>query len=111
MGVNAFDDSALIVRVRLKTKPDMGSLIQRRVFERLKELFDEQGLEFATRHVMERLPEDITSEKHGAENEPLSAAQASQRKEALSAAAGAAIVLALAEEEARQKQLHNDAES
>ena len=110
MGVNAFDDSALIVRVKFKTLPGMGSLVQRRFFKRLKEMFDESGLEFATRHVMVRLPEDSTFGRHDAEGETPAAAGAS-KPELLSLAAGAAIASVLAEEEARQKQLQQDSES
>jgi len=110
MGVNAFDDSALIVRVKFKTLPGMGSLVQRRFFKRLKEMFDESGLEFATRHVMVRLPEDSSYGKHVAEGETPAPASGS-KPELLSFAAGAAIAAALAEEEIRKKQLEQDSES
>jgi small-conductance mechanosensitive channel len=86
MGVNAFDDSAFIVRVKFKTLPGMGSLIQRRFFKRLKELFDEQGLEFATRNVMVRLPDEVTSEKHSAEGALRSDTKVSPKEEVPSAA-------------------------
>jgi moderate conductance mechanosensitive channel len=111
MGVNAFDDSALIVRVKFKTKPGRGSMVQRQFYKRLKEMFDEQGLEFATRHVMVRLPDEPTHGKHGAEGEALPPVATSPKQEALSAAAGAAIAAVLAEEEARRKQLLQDGEA
>jgi len=57
-GVMSFDDSALIMRVKFKCKPGLQFVIQRQVFKRLKELFDEKGLEFATRHVNVRLPDE-----------------------------------------------------
>ena len=57
-GVMSFDDSALIMRVKFKCKPGLQFIIQRQVFKRLKELFDEKGLEFATRHVNVRLPDE-----------------------------------------------------
>jgi len=57
-GVLALDDSALIMRVKFKSKPGHQFIIQRQVFRRLKELFGEKGLEFATRHVMVRLPDE-----------------------------------------------------
>jgi|WetSurMetagenome_2_1015567.scaffolds.fasta_scaffold00923_20 moderate conductance mechanosensitive channel len=110
MGVNAFDDSALIVRVKFKTMPGMGSLVQRRFFKRLKEMFDESGLEFATRHVMVRLPEDSALLKHDAEGETPLPSAPSSRQGLLSAAAGAAIATALAEEEARKKLLEQEGE-
>jgi small-conductance mechanosensitive channel len=111
MGVNAFDDSALIVRVKFKTKPGMGSLIQRRVFKRLKEMFDEQGLEFATRHVMVRLPEDSIHGEQHAKGEAPDSASPSSREQVLTGAAAAAITLAIAEEEAKKKAMEQDAES
>jgi small-conductance mechanosensitive channel len=109
MGVNAFDDSALVVRVKFKTKPGTGSIIQRRLFKRLKEMFDEQGLEFATRHVMVRLPEEAGSGKHGAEGETQGPGDAPRDPKIVSGAAAAAIALAIAEEEARNKALEQDA--
>jgi small-conductance mechanosensitive channel len=104
MGVNAFDDSALIVRIKFKTMPGMGSLIQRQVFKRLKELFDEQGLEFATRHVMVRLPDEPIHEEPVKDGEGPVAASASSKK-LLSGAAAAAIASVIAEEEAKKKAL------
>ena len=62
-GVLALDDSALIMRVKFKTKPGVQFVIQRQVFKRLKELFKEKGLEFATRHVMVRLPDEPIHEE------------------------------------------------
>jgi small-conductance mechanosensitive channel len=111
MGVNAFDDSALIMRLKFKTKPGLGSPIQRQVFRRLKELFDEQGLEFATRHVMVRLPEESVHGEQHAEGEGQDSATPSSHKKVLSGAAAAAIALAIAEEEAKKKAMEQETES
>ena len=62
-GVLALDDAGLIMRVKFKTKPGVQFVIQRQVFRRLKELFKEKGLEFATRDVMVRLPDEPIHEE------------------------------------------------
>ena len=64
-GVLALDDAGLIMRVKFKTKPGVQFVIQRQVFKRLKELFKEKGLEFATRDVMVRLPDEPTRGEQG----------------------------------------------
>jgi small-conductance mechanosensitive channel len=109
-GVLALDDSALIMRVKFKSKPGLQFTIQRQVFRRLKELFDEKGLEFATRHVMVRLPDEAAPEKpiDGGELPPET--KAGSKKGPLSAAAGAAIASALAQEEAQRKLMQQNAE-
>lgn len=110
-GVLALDDAGLIMRVKFKTKPGVQFVIQRQVFKRLKEIFKEKGLEFATRDVMVRLPDEPTSGKQGAEGEAPSPDKTSSKRAGLSAAAGAAVAAALAEEELKRKQLQQDAES
>ncbi len=109
-GVLALDDSALIMRVKFKSKPGLQFMIQRQVFRRLKELFDEKGLEFATRHVMVRLPEEAAPEKQSTGGESPPETKGGSRKGPLSAAAGAAIASALAQEEAQRKLMQQDSE-
>ncbi len=110
-GVLALDDAGLIMRVKFKTKPGVQFVIQRQVFRRLKELFKEKGIEFATRDVVVRLPDEPTSGKQGAEGEAPSPDKTSAKRGGLSAAAGAAIGAALAEEEAKRKLLEQGGES
>ncbi len=110
-GVLALDDAGLIMRVKFKTKPGVQFVIQRQVFKRLKEIFKEKGLDFATRDVVVRLPDEPTSGKQGAEGEAPSPDKSSSKRGGLSAAAGAAVAAALAEEEAARKKLQEDAES
>ncbi len=102
-GVMSFDDSALIIRVKFKSKPGLQFAIQRQVFKRLKELFAEKGLEFATRDVMVRLPDEPAQGKHGAGGEAPSP-PASSSAHGFSAAAGAAIAAILAEEAVKLKK-------
>ena len=103
-GVLALDDSALIMRVKFKSKPGLQFMIQRQVYRRLKELFTKTGLEFATRHVMVRLPDEPIQEEPDKEGEAPGAASPSSKK-VLSGAAAAAIASVIAEEEAKKKAL------
>jgi hypothetical protein len=106
--VPAFEDSALIMRVKFRSKPGLQFLVQRQVFRRLQELFDDRGLEFATRHVQVRLPQDATSERHDVTGETPPVSATSSGKVGLSAAASAAIAMAIADEEAKKQQLEAD---
>lgn len=110
-GVLAFDDSALIMRMKFKSKPGLQFLVQRHVLRRLQELFDERGLEFATRDVQVRLPEEPGSKRGGAADDTKPAPATSAGRFPLSAAAGAAIAAAIAEEEAKKKQMEAEGES
>lgn len=110
-GVRGVSDSALNMRIKFKSKPGMEFLIQRQVLRRLQELFAEQGLEFATRHVMVRLPEDASARKGSGKDQSKEGGESSPRKDVLSAAAGAAIAAVLAEEEIAKKKLEAEAES
>lgn len=107
-GVLAFDDSGLIMRVKFKSKPQLQFLVQRQVLRRLQELFDERGLQFATRDVHVRLPEDSTAERQGAGGETPATSAAASGKVGLSAAAGAAIGAVIADEEAKKKQMEEE---
>ncbi|NTV42383.1 MAG: mechanosensitive ion channel family protein, partial [Syntrophobacteraceae bacterium] len=107
-GVLAFDESALIMRTKFKSKPGLQFMVQRQVLRRLQELFDERGLQFATRDVQVRMSEDPTSERRGTAGETSPDPATSSRKRGLSAAAGAAIATAIADEEAKKKQMEEE---
>lgn len=109
-GVLALDDSAVLMRVKFKSKPGRQFMIQRQVYRRLKELFDEKGLEFATRHVTVRLPDEAMPEEVDKEGKVPSAAFPPS-KEVLSGAAAAAIASALAEEEAKNKAFQEEGDA
>ena len=108
-GVLALDDAGLVMRVKFKTKPGVQFVIQRQVFKRLKELFKEKGLEFATRDVMVRLPDEPLHEEPDKEGKAPSAGSPSSRK-VLSGAAAATIASVIAEEEAKKKALEAESE-
>ena len=99
------------MRVKFKPKPGHQFMIQRQVFRRLKELFDEKGLEFATRHVMVCLQDEPVAAEPKTDGQ---ARNASSSGRMLSGGAAAAIAALAAEEEARKKALleeNDDAKS
>lgn len=57
-GVRAMDDSAMILRVKFKTVPGGQFIIRRMVFQRIQEIFKENGIEFAHKNVTVYLPDD-----------------------------------------------------
>ena len=54
-GVVQMDDSAMIMRVKFKTKPGDQFLVRRHVYQRLRDLFDENHIPFAHREVLVRV--------------------------------------------------------
>jgi small conductance mechanosensitive channel len=50
MGLERFDDSAVIIRARLKTRPIQQWRIGREFNHRLKKIFDERGIEIPFPH-------------------------------------------------------------
>jgi len=54
-GVVQMDDSAMIMRVKFKTKPGDQFLVRRHVYQRLRDLFDRHGIHFAHREVLVRV--------------------------------------------------------
>lgn len=68
-GVIQMDDSAMIVRVKFKTKPGDQWSIRNKVFARIRELFQREGVKFAHREVTVRVeasadrPEQQLSER------------------------------------------------
>lgn len=60
-GVRTMDDSAMIMRVKFKCIPGEQFVVRRQVYQRLREAFKEQGIEFAHRNVTVYLPPQPTS--------------------------------------------------
>jgi small-conductance mechanosensitive channel len=101
-GVREMDDSAMIVRVKFKTKPGEQFVVRREVYRRIQESFQEHGIEFAHRNVTVYLPPEVsgaaTGEDQGDGNVP-----AGKLDQKLIEAGAAAAVAASQEEEAQKK--------
>ncbi|MCW2308362.1 mechanosensitive ion channel family protein [Rhodobium gokarnense] len=93
-GVNVMEDSAMIIRVKFMTKPGDQFLVKRKVYARIREVFEENGIKFAHREVTVRLADDRDEDAH-----PLSLAE----KEAVAGA-----VLPAIEEAGKQKKPADD---
>jgi small-conductance mechanosensitive channel len=93
-GVREMDDSAMIMRVKYKTKPGDQFEIRKEVYRLMQEAFKEAGIEFAHRNVTVFMPPDVGSEDPagaaGAE-EPSAESDSDIRRQAAAAAALAAI--------------------
>ena len=59
-GVREMDDSAMILRVKFKTKPGEQFVVRRELYKRIQESFREHGIEFAYRNVTVYLPPEVT---------------------------------------------------
>jgi moderate conductance mechanosensitive channel len=84
-GVREMDDSAMIMRVKYKTKPGDQFAIRKEVYRLMQEAFKEEGIEFAHRNVTVYLPQgeaDNESDKKalGAGAAAAAAAQAEEEK-------------------------------
>ena len=64
-GVREMDDSAMILRVKFKTKPGDQFVVRREVYRRIQERFRAQGIEFAHRNVTVYLPPEVTGAANG----------------------------------------------
>lgn len=54
-GVIEMDDSAMIARIKFKTKPGDQFVLRRHVYQNVRELFEREGIEFAHREVTVRV--------------------------------------------------------
>jgi small-conductance mechanosensitive channel len=64
-GVREMDDSAMIMRVKYKTKPGDQFEIRKEVYRLMQEAFKEEGIDFAHRNVTVYMPPDTGSEASG----------------------------------------------
>ncbi|MFW5687531.1 MAG: mechanosensitive ion channel family protein [Bacteroidota bacterium] len=71
-GLDAFGDSAIIIKARIKTKPMKQWTIGREYRKRLKSAFDEQGIEIPFPHTTVYWGEEIKPLKLDAEKMPVS---------------------------------------
>jgi small-conductance mechanosensitive channel len=104
-GVREMDDSAMIMRVKYKTKPGDQFAIRKEVYRLMQEAFKEAGIEFAHRNVTVYMPPETGS---GAATQPAGDAQQETAKSdsntVRQAAAAAALASIQAEEEKLAKQ-------
>jgi len=104
-GVREMDDSAMIMRVKYKTKPGDQFAIRKEVYHLIQEAFKAEGIEFAHRNVTVFMPPEPGS------MESAQAAGEDRQKEVKAnseiqrqAAAGAALAAIQAEEEKKAKE-------
>ena len=104
-GVRQMDDSAMIMRVKYKTKPGDQFAIRKEVYRLMQEAFKQEGIEFAHRNVTVYMPPEPGSKASA------QAVGEDQQKEAKAnseiqrqAAAGAALAAIQAEEEKKAKE-------
>ena len=72
-GVREMDDSAMILRVKFKTKPGDQFMVRRELYRRIQERFREAGIEFAHKNVTVYLPNEAgeLSDNDGSLNKKL----------------------------------------
>jgi len=90
-GVRQMDDSAMIMRVKYKTKPGDQFAIRKEVYHLMQEAFKEAGIEFAHRNVTVYMPPDESQETSGGAAEQSAESDSDIRRQAAAAAALAAI--------------------
>ena len=109
-GVKLFEESAMVMRIKFTTRPGEQFLVRREVFSRLRKAFEKSGVEFAYRHVLVRLPKEMseTPAASGGESPPPGA---DPRQQLLASGAAAAIAMVLAEEEAALEKAKQEPKS
>ena len=85
------DDSAMIMRVKYKTKPGDQFAIRKEVYHLMQEAFKEAGIEFAHRNVTVYMPPDESQEASEGAAEQSAESDSDIRRQAAAAAALTAI--------------------
>ncbi|MGA9536287.1 MAG: mechanosensitive ion channel family protein [Desulfobacterales bacterium] len=102
-GVREMDDSAMIMRVKYKTKPGDQFAIRKEVYRLMQEAFKEEGIEFAHRNVTVYMPPEpgskVSAQAPGENQHDGAKANGEIQRQA---AAGAALAAIQAEEEAEK---------
>jgi len=101
-GVREMDDSAMILRIKFKTKPGDQFVVRREVYRRVQERFREEGIEFAHRNVTVYLPPEVTGTSDVDNREEYPDSGTTLDKKLLKAGAAAAAAVSQASE-AEQK--------
>ena len=105
-GVREMDDSAMIMRVKYKTKPGDQFAIRKEVYHLMQEAFKEEGIEFAHRNVTVFMPPEPGSEAGApaAGDDPQKDAKAKSEIQRQAAAAAALATIQAQEEAEKAKQ-------
>ena len=103
-GVREMDDSAMIMRVKYKTKPGDQFAIRKEVYRLMQEAFKEEGIEFAHRNVTVYMPAESHSGSSPAKPEDRPADTTATGEIQQRAAAAAALAAIQAEDEALAKK-------
>ncbi|MBT8368572.1 MAG: mechanosensitive ion channel family protein [Deltaproteobacteria bacterium] len=91
-GVREMDDSAMILRVKFKTKPGDQFVVRREVYRRIQERFRTEGIEFAHRNVTVYLPPEVNGAEPDGDQGKISVPRSKLDNKVLEAGAAAAIV-------------------
>lgn len=102
-GVREMDDSAMILRIKFKTKPGDQFVVRREVYRRVQERFRQEGIEFAHRNVTVYLPPEVTGATNGDDGEDYADPGQTLDKKLLGAGAGDAAAAVSQAMEADQK--------
>lgn len=100
-GVREMDDSAMILRVKYKTKPGDQFVVRREVYARIQERFRTQGIEFAHRNVTVYLPSEVNGAEDGGNPAEYPDSGSNLEKQMIKAGAAAAVAASQAEEAAK----------
>jgi len=98
-GVREMDDSAMIMRVKYKTKPGDQFAIRKEVYRLMQEAFKKAGIEFAHRNVTVYMPPDESREDSGGADGAGERSTKPDSDNKRQAAAAAALAAVQAEEE------------
>jgi small-conductance mechanosensitive channel len=90
-GVREMDDSAMVMRVKYKTKPGDQFAVRKEVYRLMQEAFKEEGIEFAHRNVTVYLPPETSAQETGEDGQGNAEAASEIKRQAAAAAALAAI--------------------
>jgi small-conductance mechanosensitive channel len=99
-GVRELDDSAMVMRVKYKTKPGDQFAIRKEVYHLMQEAFREEGIEFAHRNVTVYMPPGAGKQAEDEDQQKDAKPDSEAQRQAAAAAALAAIQ---AEEEKKAK--------
>ena len=103
-GVKSLDDSAMIMRVKYKTKPGQQFVVRREVFRRIEEAFRANGIEFAHRNVTVYLPPEVTGDTSEEASGDGNAHAGTPDKKIIEAGAAAAAAIAASQAEEPEKK-------